>query len=156
MKIGIITYHFARNYGAILQCYALQEQLCSMGHDVWVLNYQNVRQERNNSLHHKRDGFLSNLAVNVALLPFELKRRSKERKFAEYESSHLHLTPRFYAIEEMRDFVNKEGFDLLISGSDQVFNPNIADFDEASYFPLKRRLVRAVLRQVSAALLKLN
>ena len=86
MKIGIITYHFARNYGAILQCYALQEQLRSMGHDVWVLNFQNDRQERNNSLHHKRDGFLSNLAVNVALLPFEGKRRSKERKFAEYES----------------------------------------------------------------------
>ena len=71
------------------------------------------------------------------MLPFEGKRRSKERKFAEYESRYLHLTPRFYSIDEMRDFVNEESFDLLISGSDQVFNPNIADFDEAFLFPFE-------------------
>lgn len=27
MKIGILTYHFAINYGALLQCYALQKAL---------------------------------------------------------------------------------------------------------------------------------
>ena len=143
MKIGIITYHFARNYGAILQCYALQEQLRSMGHDVWVLNYRNVRQERNNSLHHKRDSFLINLAVNVALLPFEAKRRSKERKFDEYEKSHLCLTPRFYTVEELRDYVNAKKIDLLISGSDQVFNPNIPDFDEVFFFPFETAALKA-------------
>lgn len=137
MKIGIITYHFARNYGAILQCYALQTKLLSMGHDVWVLNYKSERQEKNNSLHHKRDGIVANLAVNAALLPFEAARKTKERRFAQYESRELRLTPRFRSVDEMQEYVNSEGFDLLISGSDQVFNPRIADFDCAFLFPFE-------------------
>ncbi len=39
MKIGILTFHRAHNYGAVLQCYALQETLKRMGHDVQVIDY---------------------------------------------------------------------------------------------------------------------
>lgn len=39
MKIGILTFHRAHNYGAVLQCYALQEILKGMGHDVEVIDY---------------------------------------------------------------------------------------------------------------------
>lgn len=40
MKIGILTVHRAYNYGSVLQCYALQEFLKRMGHDVWVIDYR--------------------------------------------------------------------------------------------------------------------
>ena len=40
MKIGILTFHRAHNYGAVLQCYALQEVLKGMGHDVEVIDYR--------------------------------------------------------------------------------------------------------------------
>ena len=40
MKIGILTFHCAHNYGAVLQCYALQEYLKHLGHDVYVINYR--------------------------------------------------------------------------------------------------------------------
>lgn len=135
MRIGIITYHFARNYGAILQCYALQSYLESKGHRVEVLDYMTERQARNNSLHHKRENPVKNLAVNIALLPFEAKRRSKERKFVEFERNMLTLSPRLRAVDELATYVNEEGFDLLISGSDQVFNPKIDDFDRAFLLP---------------------
>lgn len=39
MKIGILTFHRAHNYGAVLQCYALQETLKRMGHEVQVIDY---------------------------------------------------------------------------------------------------------------------
>ena len=39
MKVGILTFHRAHNYGAVLQCYALQETLKRMGHDVQVIDY---------------------------------------------------------------------------------------------------------------------
>lgn len=39
MKIGILTFHRAHNYGAVLQCYALQEILKGKGHDVEVIDY---------------------------------------------------------------------------------------------------------------------
>lgn len=40
MKVGIITFHRAYNYGAVLQCYALQEVIRSMGHEVEVVDYR--------------------------------------------------------------------------------------------------------------------
>lgn len=40
MKIGILTFHRAHNYGAVLQCYALQEILKGMGHEVSVIDYR--------------------------------------------------------------------------------------------------------------------
>jgi len=41
MKIGILTFHNAHNYGAVLQAYALRTVLRSWGHDTVILNYQN-------------------------------------------------------------------------------------------------------------------
>lgn len=40
MKIGIVTVHRAYNYGSVLQCYALQEFLRSLGHEAWVIDYR--------------------------------------------------------------------------------------------------------------------
>ena len=40
MKIGILTFHRAHNYGAVLQCYALQEYLKQQGHNVEVIDYR--------------------------------------------------------------------------------------------------------------------
>lgn len=39
MKIGILTFHRAHNYGALLQCFALKEYIESLGHHVSVIDY---------------------------------------------------------------------------------------------------------------------
>jgi len=39
MKIGILTYHRAENYGALLQAYAMMTYLKSLGHDVSFVDY---------------------------------------------------------------------------------------------------------------------
>ena len=44
MKIGILTFHWATNYGAVLQCYALQEYLRDQGHDVEIKNPDSYEQ----------------------------------------------------------------------------------------------------------------
>lgn len=41
MKVGILTFHYAHNYGAVLQTYALKTFLADKGFDVTILNYQN-------------------------------------------------------------------------------------------------------------------
>jgi hypothetical protein len=46
MRIGILTYHRAYNYGAVLQCYALKEVLKRMGHDVYVIDYRQPNIEK--------------------------------------------------------------------------------------------------------------
>lgn len=40
MKIGILTFHCANNYGAVLQAYGLQVYLKSLGHEVFVIDYR--------------------------------------------------------------------------------------------------------------------
>lgn len=40
MKIGIITFHRANNFGAVLQCYALQETLRHLGYEAEVVDYR--------------------------------------------------------------------------------------------------------------------
>lgn len=41
MKIGILTFHHSRNYGAVLQAYGLKEVLCKLNHQVNVIDYRN-------------------------------------------------------------------------------------------------------------------
>lgn len=38
MKVGILTYHWANNYGAVLQAYALLSKLKEMGHDAYIID----------------------------------------------------------------------------------------------------------------------
>jgi hypothetical protein len=40
MKIGILTMHYRRNYGGILQSYAMMKVLQGLGHDVEVINFK--------------------------------------------------------------------------------------------------------------------
>lgn len=39
MKIGILTFHRAHNYGAVLQAYGLQQYLLNLGHSVYIIDY---------------------------------------------------------------------------------------------------------------------
>ena len=40
MKVGIITFSSAHNYGALLQAYALSKYLESIGLEVEIINYR--------------------------------------------------------------------------------------------------------------------
>lgn len=45
MKVGILTFHNAHNFGATLQAYALKTCVSKMGHEVKIINYRNPRIE---------------------------------------------------------------------------------------------------------------
>lgn len=46
MKIGIITFHAAHNYGSMLQAYALQTFLERQGHTVEIVNFRPKSQKK--------------------------------------------------------------------------------------------------------------
>lgn len=48
MKIGILTFSRTHNFGAILQCYALQKTLVNLGYDVEVIEYKQPHIEATN------------------------------------------------------------------------------------------------------------
>ena len=43
MKIGTITFHWANNYGAVLQAYALQQFLKNKGYDTEISGDRLIR-----------------------------------------------------------------------------------------------------------------
>lgn len=133
MKVGIITYHFAQNYGSVLQCYALQEYLKRTGYNVRIINYVSDKQEKNNSF---SDGLKAKIR-NILFLTIKNKIQNKFEKFKEFREEYLCETKRISNLTELETLVRTEKFDFVISGSDQVFNPNINDFDMAFVLPFK-------------------
>ena len=50
MKIGILTFHRACNYGGALQCFALAKKLNTMGYNVEVVDYRSKAIEQSVSV----------------------------------------------------------------------------------------------------------
>ena len=140
-KVGIITYHFARNYGAVLQCYALRKYLEKVGCEATVLNAISRVQEKNNSVFHKKDG-IKNVIVNVVLLPFVKQRLRKEKGFADFVENYIPHTEKVVNVEQLKALVDREQYRAIITGSDQVWNPHIFDFDEMFFFPFETKAIK--------------
>lgn len=132
MKIGILTFHCAHNYGAVLQCYALQETLKSMGHDVEVIDY------RPDFLTYSR--FLNtnklkagNILVRIKNLIGELLLLPKKNiRYYEYEhfiKSYLNLSDKIKNYQQIPSC-----YDIYIIGSDQVWNKKITKGYHNPYF----------------------
>ena len=121
MKIGILTFHCARNYGAMLQCYALQEWLCACGHNVSVLNYRpdymDCAPPKFRWWYLKPTSPLRSLKRVFRIFP-ALKRR--HRLFEIFEKTFLRLTPPLTNKADLDRLA--AGFDCVMIGSDQVWN----------------------------------
>lgn len=103
MKVGIVTFHTSINYGAVLQCYALQEYLISIGHQVEVINYTPSIP--------KYGWFLTTILSGW-------KQLMRALAFRRFTRNRLVLTRPIRSLKEI-----KAGeFDVVISGSDQCWN----------------------------------
>lgn len=113
MKIGILTFHWATNYGAILQCFALQTFLESLGHQVKVVNYKPVCYDDTlyKFIRYRKFLRLSDYIDNY----------KKEKVLIAFRSSNLNQTERIFNCAQLSEAVSE--FDVLITGSDQVMNP---------------------------------
>lgn len=121
MKIGIVTFHWPDNYGAVLQAYALQSYLTDLGHNVDVINYRPI----NHSLY-----YLQVLLHPVYLKNIGIIRRKKQKNnlLNVFRKKYIHLTKRYVSCDELMKA--SLDYDLLISGSDQVLNPSFTLFGE--------------------------
>lgn len=129
MKVGIITFHRALNYGALLQAFALRYSLLKLGAEAQILDYRNPIMEDMYS--YPSFSQRKNLRDKVKFLiqgKSELKRRAK---FEYYRNKYLNLTNELHTEEDMK-LVSDE-YDKLITGSDQVWNYGAHNFDK-NYF----------------------
>lgn len=130
MKIGIMTFHRAANYGAILQAYALRSVLCKTGNEVDIIDYRCKFIEDYYCfvklfLPRNWKRFLGYLIHNGNLRP------NKELFFSFLKNKNMVTTKQYYTDEQLDD-LNLE-YDMFVSGSDQVWNYITAGFDK-NYF----------------------
>ena len=124
MKIGILTFHRAINYGAVLQCYALYQTLCMRGHDVEVIDY------RPNYIEKYRNLFSLPKTKNpfsfIKTLIRAILLQSEKKKAVENFNEFLSLF-KISSIVENAEEINNLKYDIIIAGSDQIWNKNITN-----------------------------
>ncbi len=128
-KIGILTYHRAINYGALLQVYALQHIIQKLSAECIIIDYRNNKLENR----HKKMS-LSNCKCLKDYIRFFLIGKAHNKKFdkfREFSKKHLRISKPCYNKDNLETISSE--FDKIICGSDQVWNHNINDFDKAYY-----------------------
>ena len=131
MKIGIITFHWATNRGAILQAYALQTYLSRLGHEVNIINYVplNTIDCVIKSFRTKR---VWRILGNILRC---LKNRTmylNEHQFEKFRNEQLNLSRIYTSSKDLK--ANPPQYDVYNSGSDQIWNPSLTTSGERSYF----------------------
>lgn len=129
MKIGILTFHWATNYGAVLQSYALQNVIENYKNQVEIIDYYPLRYKKRiiNALKTK----------HLLSIPFRIKEIGKEKKIEIFRLKYLKRTKKYFSSNEMlhKEYFN---FDCYICGSDQIWNQSFIEHGEKqkvfSYF----------------------
>lgn len=141
MKIGIITFVKCDNYGAELQAYALQKKLNLMGYDAEVIDLEKEKGVIESSFgsyknaiinRYKIYGLIKGTAKIAELVIDKYKARQtyeansdkinqRHKIFENFFNDYIKHSDRFYTLEEMRK-IQKLPYDIMITGSDQVWN----------------------------------
>jgi len=116
MKIGIMTFHNADNYGAVLQCYALQETLNKQypNDEVYVIDYKCPAIEKSYVPH-------INFKRPWSILTY-FKTLRKRKKFEQFRKKFFKLGT--------SDLIK---YDVIYYGSDQIWNSRLTNRD-LTYF----------------------
>ena len=101
MKVGILTFHDAHNYGAVLQAYALKKYIKQLGYDVNVINY-----------HHKT-------------IPDGFPRENNEERWEKFNKFIKEITNGEQTVYTSEEDLEKLDIDFWICGSDQIWNTEI-------------------------------
>nr|WP_316624095.1 polysaccharide pyruvyl transferase family protein [uncultured Ruminococcus sp.] len=114
MKIGILTHQSVNNFGAFLQCWALQEKIKALFPDdeVCVINFIIPKQNLFNT------GGFFRFYIGTETPKSWIHKLSQLGIFKKTRKEHINLTKRVYNAEQ----INSLGLDCIVVGSDEVWN----------------------------------
>ena len=138
-RVGVITFHFAHNYGTVMQAYGLIECLRSLGVAANTIDYHPT---------YVVDGGKFRFPLNkkdiraVLIIAYQKYAKIKKKikpdyglstKFDNFQKEYLYIeNVKYESIENLRD--NPPVFDVYISGSDQIWYPSEQYGVDAAYF----------------------
>jgi hypothetical protein len=129
MKYGILTFHRALNYGAVLQAWALQRKISMNGCSCAVLDYNSKQMKSYTAAINmfEKPKTLKSYISAIYKSPFRLVRKIR---FSNFVKKYLHITSTLNSQRLKGCYGNYDG---VIVGSDQVWNDYLTGFDKA-YF----------------------
>lgn len=136
IKTQTLTFHAPHNYGSMLQAYALQRSIISLGVSNVIINYRSYAQKKQYTPLHRHS--INNLKDFIRVLFFSLYSRRLNKKYALFEDflqKNLLLTEEINLDKEFEQLLIDT--DCLIVGSDQVWNTSCIDFSWLYYLPCK-------------------
>lgn len=128
-RTAVITFHRALNYGAILQAFALENILAKIGVHAEIIDYRCPHIEciyRPFDVRHCKNLFSG---AKKCIKSFELIK--KRHNFNEFAKKHLSVTSKCRTRKDLQRTASE--FDTIITGSDQVLNPDAAGGDFSYY-----------------------
>lgn len=133
-KIGIVTILKVNNYGAELQAYATQKVLQLMGYDAEIIDYlfyKNPKHKRTKmSAPTTRMSIKKHLAERFYPIVahwesrhFRKAQNERNTKFEEFHRQNTRQSVCYDTLDKLKSA--KLDYDILMTGSDQVWNPGI-------------------------------
>ena len=147
MKIGIVT-KIGKNYGAILQAYALKKKLCDLGQDAHIIKYA-PKQSRNTYKICKYPWRFRGALANLKAISRCQEYREAIRRFYRFRDENYGFIGEFYNDAQIE--ANPPECDVYITGSDQDWNPVIS-FDRAYYCSFAKKYPTAKLAAYAASI----
>jgi hypothetical protein len=152
-KVGIVTYYNIYNYGSVLQAYALQKAVESIGYRAVIIDYANMRMKHNiimRSLTYINRLFYSLRSPAVFCETLAKKKVSyktvKSRSSVSREKFKSFIVNKLALSTENYLRADKNGFAAFVTGSDQVWQLNAAGLHELFFLrfaPEQKRIAYA-------------
>lgn len=129
MKVGILTFHRAYNYGAFLQALALKTYIEGLGHNVEIIDYESEEHHRAyayfNTQYFNSLKIRGKLSYSIKVILGALRKAKREKKMQWLQTKYLQLMGRSF--RNIKDV--DSDYDCIIYGSDQIWskgkiNPN--------------------------------
>lgn len=122
-KVGIMTLFNCYNYGAVLQAYATYKYVKMLGYtDVELIDYENKFEAKSKkTLFFIFSGNIKHIIKKIIQYIILGKNRNLKKAFKSFCDGLEKSNKKYKNIEELKN----TNYDILISGSDQIWNPVI-------------------------------
>ncbi len=120
MKVGILTFHAANNYGTCLQAYALQKSVEKLGAECEIIRLRGEKLSVPPAAPRSLSARVTDLIVKTGA---KVVKTAAQPAFERFRRQYYHYSD--WVDGNALDILN-ERYDLFLSGSDQVWNYNIA------------------------------
>lgn len=160
MKIGILTYHRAHNYGAMLQAYALQHFLQSKGHQVDFIDYWPKEHAAEYSLFRPLRGTIVQRLFSLFSLSATFVRRAlRIWQYKAFARDVLHLSSIISYPQHGATIY--EHYDCVVVGSDQIWrhhetNGRYLGLDETYFCQTLQYSTRCISYAASMGVLEMD